>query len=261
MTLAPTGSAARTRALERAASNATAALASDTWPDLLADELRELNATWQESAQVCADVAWQARAAGRSALHLLSPEQIIHPSADPVTARTMRHLYLASLRYDFRCPSIESLVHKLPEAGRNDLDCYSRALCAFALLGQSRTEGLSLMERVLDEADDHPKTLHVVLHGLWLGHALPGREEHMLALLARPPFAQRTDPIALFREANALRGLGRYPSALASIDRALDLLPPGDLSVHADLVRERSLITASLDAQQISARGASGSPQ
>ncbi|WP_180303627.1 hypothetical protein [Streptomyces sp. JV178] len=47
-----------------------------------------------------------------------------------------------------------------------------------------------------------------------------------------------------FREAGALRQLGRYDDGLAAIDRALDLLPPGDVSVHADLVRERSLIAA-----------------
>ncbi|MEU9246969.1 hypothetical protein [Streptomyces sp. NPDC048385] len=44
--------------------------------------------------------------------------------------------------------------------------------------------------------------------------------------------------------AGALRHRGRYDEWLAAIDRALGLLPPGDVSVHADLVRERSLIAA-----------------
>ncbi|MCC3778737.1 tetratricopeptide repeat protein [Streptomyces sp. UNOB3_S3] len=206
-----------------------------------------MNATWQESADACADLAWQARTTGSSALLVLRPEQITSPGPDPVTARAHRHLYLAGLRYDFRCPSIEALVHRMPPSVVDRLDAYSRAMWAFALLGQSRTDGFVLMDEVLVEAGDHPKTLQVLLHGLWLGHRLPGREERMLRLLDLPPFAGRADPIALFRKAAALRGLGNYRKALEAIDQALDLLPPGDPAVHADLVRERSLITAAHD--------------
>ncbi|MER5782641.1 tetratricopeptide repeat protein [Streptomyces mobaraensis] len=229
------------------AAAATAVAAGDTWPDVLADLLSDIDATWQESAEVCADIAWQARATGTSALLVLRPEQITDPVSDPVIARAHRHLYLAGLRYDFRCPSIEALFDRMPPAVVHHLDVYSRALWAFALLGQSRTGGFAVMDQVLDGADDHPKVLQVLLHGLWLGHRLPDREERMLRLLDRPPFADRTDPVALFREAAALRGLGNYRKALDIIDRALDLLPPGDPSVHADFVRERSLITAAGD--------------
>ncbi|MGY4968338.1 hypothetical protein ACWGCC_03785 [Streptomyces nigrescens] len=232
-----------------------AALAQATsghnWPRTLAGLLGEVDATWQESADVVADVAWQARADGHSALLLLEPDELTCAATNPLTARTYRHAYLGTLRYDFRCRRIETLVHDMPEHVVNGLDCYSRALHAFALLGQSRPAGFALMQQVLNEAGDHPKTLHVLLHGVWLGHALPGREEHMLQLLARPPFAAGTDPIAQFRKAAALRGLGRYDQALASIDRALDLLPPGDVAVHADLVRERALITAAQEWQQL----------
>ncbi|MDT0568597.1 hypothetical protein RM704_14160 [Streptomyces sp. DSM 3412] len=71
----------------------------------LAEALRDLDATWQESAEVCADVAWQARAAGNSALVLLDPEHVTDPGPGPVIWRTYRHLYLSTLRYDFRCRS------------------------------------------------------------------------------------------------------------------------------------------------------------
>ncbi|MEU1293792.1 hypothetical protein ABZ439_15350 [Streptomyces sp. NPDC005840] len=71
-----------------------------------------------------------------------------------------------------------------------------------------------------------------------------------------------TGPIVLFRTAGALRRLGRYDEGLSAIDRAIDCLPPGDISVHADLVRERSLLCAALGLHQHRAptRASSGVP-
>ncbi|WP_432141059.1 hypothetical protein [Streptomyces sp. bgisy084] len=217
-----------------------------SWPIRLAGDLRELDADWRESAEVCANAAWAARSAGHSVLGLLSPEQVAAAGVDPVTSRTFRHLYLSALRFDFRCPTLQAVVEQLPSA-LGSLDCYSRALYAFALLGQSRPEGLALMDEVLAEAGEHTKTLHVLLHGLWLGQDLEQGAERLLALSSRPGFDADRDSIMLFRVAGAQRRLGRYDEGLAAIDRALDLLPPGDITVHADLVRERSLIAAARD--------------
>ncbi|MFD5751500.1 hypothetical protein [Streptomyces sp. NPDC127033] len=241
----------RRTALLRARARATVNTADRSWPGRLAGDLRKLDANWRESAEVCADAAWTARATGHSVLGLLSPDRVTDGSLDPVTARTFRHLYLSALRYDFRCSSIQALVEQLPQPTRRGLDCYSRALYAFALLGQSEPEGLDLMDEVLDEAGTHAKTLHVLLHGLWLGQDLDQGASRLLALSARPPFDTGTDPIVLFRRASALRRLGRYHEALAAIDTAMELLPPGDITVHADLVRERSLITTAGDLHQL----------
>ncbi|UIX34377.1 hypothetical protein [Streptomyces sp. GQFP] len=221
--------------------------ADPLWPARLAGDLRKLSADWQESAEVCADAAWAARAAGNSVLGLLHPGQVTATGLDPVTARTYRHLYFSGLRYDFRCAALQSLAEPLLESERGPLDCYSRALYAFALLGQSRPEGLAVMDEVLDEAGDHAKTLHVLLHGLWLGLDLDQGAQRLLALSTRPPLHSATDPIVAFRRAGALRRLGHYDASLAAIDRALDLLPPGDTTVHADLVRERSLTATARD--------------
>ncbi|MET9507666.1 hypothetical protein ABZX62_04155 [Streptomyces flavidovirens] len=221
-------------ALREARARATNYLATPFWPVRLAEELRELGADWRESAEVCADAAWAARASGRSVLGLLSPDEITAADLDPVIARTYRHLYLCALRYDFRCATLQAFVEQLPPSAASELDCYSRALYAFALLGQSRPEGLALMDEVFAQAGDHPKTCHVLLHGLWLGHDLDHGAEQLLALSARPAFGTAgTDPTVLFRVAGALPRLGRYDEGLAAIDRALDLLPPGDVTVHA----------------------------
>ncbi|MFJ4918442.1 hypothetical protein [Streptomyces sp. NPDC088725] len=240
----------RALALLKAKGLATAHPAAPSWPIRLAEDLRELDADWQESAEVCADAAWAARSAGHGVLSLLSPEQVTAAGPDPVTTRTFRHLYLSALRFDFRCPSLQAFVEQLPDTALRSLDCYSRALYAFALLGQSRPEGLTVMDEVLAEGGEHAKTLHVLLHGLWLGQDLDQGAERLLSLSTRPALNTGRDPIVFFRVAGALRRLGRYDEGLAAIDRALDLLPPGDIAVHADLVRERSLISAARDLHQ-----------
>ncbi|SBT92173.1 hypothetical protein GA0115233_104110 [Streptomyces sp. DI166] len=236
----------RAAALKGAATAAIEALTGREWPTLLAEALRETDATWQESAEVCADVAWQARAADNSALIVLTPEHVTDASQDPVIWRTYRHLYLSTLRYDFRCRDIESLMNRVPVSVLNE-DPYSEALYGFARLGQSRSDGLAVLHRVLVAAPGHPKTLHVLLHGVWLGTFLPGRAPMLLALVGLLPEGGLNDPIALFRMASARRSLGQYPEALTAIDHALELLPPNELAVHADLVRERALITTAHD--------------
>ncbi|MGW3009598.1 hypothetical protein ACWC9R_12280 [Streptomyces sp. NPDC001219] len=243
----------RTGALARAASLAVETVASTEWPARLAESLNDLEATWQESAEICANVAWQARASGNSALALLRPEHVIGHGPDanfPVFGRTYRHLYLTTLRYDFRCRTIESLLNQVPLSVLN-ADPYSWALYAFARLGQSRSDGLEVMERVLATASDHPKTLHVLLHGVWLGGLLPDRAHTLLALVDRLPDQGADDAVAQFRKASAHRAQGQYRQAHAAIDRALELLPPGELAVHSDLVREHALITAAHDLDRL----------
>ncbi|MFJ2812237.1 hypothetical protein [Streptomyces sp. NPDC087294] len=239
-------SSERAVALTGAAPAAIEAITGSEWPTLLAEALREIEATWKESAEVCADVAWQARVAGNSALVVLAPEQVTDAGPDPVIWRTYRHLYLSTLRYDFRCRVIEDLMNKVPVSVLNE-DPYSEALYGFSRLEQSRSDGLAVMHRVLVAAPGHTKTLHVLLHGVWPGTFLPGRAPMLLALVGLLPEGGLNDPIALFRMASARRSLGQYPEALTAIDHALELLPPGELAVHADLVRERLLITTAHD--------------
>lgn len=204
--------------------------------------MRVAQASWQESAAFLGDVAWQARRDGRR----LAEEIPSATSAglDPLAARTRVHLLGLALRYDFRRVELEELLR----AYHGRWDVFSHALYAFALLGQSKPQGLQALSEVLAEAGDDVKVLHTLLHGLWLGDGLPERHQHMLGILSRPPFTGRTDALALFREAGVLREMRCFGEALATIDRALELLPPGDPAVHDDLVRERALILLARDA-------------
>jgi len=163
---------------------------------------------------------------------------------DPITARTVRHLRLTALRYEFQCKAIQD------ELAQDDrLDPYTEALAIFAALGLSQPAGIPAMHRLLDDpaAAREPKVLHTLLHGLWLGENLDRGAELTLDLLLRPPFDERQDPIALYREARARRRMGQLDRALTTIEQAIDVLPAGSPDVHADLVRERGLITLARD--------------
>lgn len=201
-------------------------------------------ASWRESARVTGDLAWRARAEGFSALLFLDAAYVM--SLDPGTAfgRALWHAYLTTLRYDFRCVAIEEFFAGLP-SDRGSEDPYTDALRAFALLGRSRTEGLELMETVVARAGGEDKVVHALLHGLWLGENLPRQASLMLGLLETSTFSDGLlGPEALFRKAGALRRLKQYEPALAAVQSAIDCLDPGEVVVHADCVRERSLILA-----------------
>ncbi|MEU5958242.1 hypothetical protein [Streptomyces sp. NPDC047525] len=206
-------------------------------------------ATWQESAAFLADVAWQARRDGRRLAEEIPRDT--SSTRDPITARTRIHLLGLALRYDFRRVALEEAMRE----HRGPWDVFTRALFAFALLGQSKPQGLQVMDGVLAYAADDVKVLHTLLHGLWLGDGLPQRHQHMLGLLSRPPFRERTDPLALFREAGTLREMHCFGEALATIDRALELLPPGDPGVHDDLIRERALVIVARDVHEAARAG------
>lgn len=214
------------------------------WTDCAAAWLSRAQADWQTSAVFCNQTAWYARSRRNSATtHLTGTNHLAASGADPVHDRALRHLQLVALRYDFRCQSIQTLIDTVPTEPRERWDPYTRALEAFALLGQSSPRGLAAMRRSLAEAGDNAAVLHALLHGLWLADDLPDQAEQILHLAAHPAFATN-DPIALMRKATALRLLGRRTDALDTIGRAMEALGPDAPDVHADLVRERSLITA-----------------
>ncbi|MFE2111200.1 hypothetical protein ACFXAF_35785 [Kitasatospora sp. NPDC059463] len=218
--------------------------AGQPWTTEAARWLSRAGADWQTSAALANHLAWYARSRRNSALlHITGVDHLTQPGTDRTHAQALRHLHLVALRYDFRSRTIQQLLDQSPDHERARWDPYTRALHAFALLGRSVPGALDAMNRSLAEAGDNPQVCHALLHGLWLGDSLPGQAEQILQLAAWPTFDDN-DPIALFRTATAWRTLGRRTEALTAIDDALEALAPNQPDVHADLVRERTLITA-----------------
>ncbi|GAA4799328.1 hypothetical protein [Streptomyces ziwulingensis] len=246
------------------------------WTREAAGWLARGGADWQESARVTGDLAWRSRAQGHSALVFLTDTHVAAADPGEPYGRALWHCFLTTLRYDFRCTAIEEFfaltgyagtaasggpapagpadaagpADGADGAGQTDtagLDPYSTAMRAFALLGRSRTTGLALLAEVVARAGHDEKVVHALLHGLWLGEDLPDQPRRMLDLLRAPAFADGPGAEALFRKASALRRLRRFDEALAAVQCAIDGLDPREVVVHADCVRERSLILAERD--------------
>lgn len=244
--IAPTAVAARAADLDTLRSTTQRRIdQGEDWIGPLDSGLRLTGATWQESATVCGPAVWYARRTGRNVLKDLESRPTPRTDLSAARHRTWWHVYFTAQRFDFRCQAIRTVFQALDPPGAEHADPYIRAHQVFAVLGRSQPAGLAMLDDLLDdpEAARSGEVLHVALHGLWLGHLLPGRAERILHLSALPPLSRAADPIALMRAAGALRQLGRHHDALDAIDRAIDALPAGDPAVHADLVRERALLT------------------
>jgi len=218
---------------------------SARWTDDVAQWASLLKMTWEESASFVANVTWRERQKGNSVLLHLTLDEVAGEVQGPA-ARTELHLLATGLRYDFRCAALVNLFDQITTPV-NELDPYSRAQHAFALLGQSDPAGLAHMDSTLASAPDNAQVGHTLLHGLWLGVGLPDQAQRILDLASsHPAFAGGTDPIALFRQAMAYRRLGKFSEALTSITSAIELLPYGtDAMVHDQFVREWGLLTSS----------------
>lgn len=213
---------------------------TSAWIGLTREWLAAGEASWHRSAQFCADVAWSARAARNSALLHLSRRDIpgtFHAPADV----GLLHLFLQSQRYDYRFRSICEVIAGLA-VPVEDLDPFSRAIYAFALLGQNADVGLVEFEEVRRLGSDHEKVAHALLHGLWFASHLPDQATRILELINSTPALRDNDATVALRKAYALRKLRRYDEASQSIDLGMLCLSPDAVDVHQDFVRERAMI-------------------
>jgi tetratricopeptide (TPR) repeat protein len=201
--------------------------------------LQELDATWSESAEFCAKLCRSARDCRNSARPYLNADDIARSDLTGVPGRALMHLYLTSLRYEFRGTALEHFIESLPRPV-SSLDPYTHALYAWALLVQNKPEGVAEMNAVLNRGgEDDRSVLHALQEGLQYAEEIPDHAELMLTLWRRPGPASWRDETVLLREAAALRRLGRYDEALATIDRSIMLLQPNDTDRYHRRMSER----------------------
>ncbi|WP_232660468.1 hypothetical protein [Pseudonocardia sp. TRM90224] len=217
------------------------------WIGMAISWLQDGDAGWERSAYFCADVSWTARAAGNSALLHIDKSDLTLPV---ITAgeRGLLHLLLQSQRYDFRFAAIRETVAGLGVAVEA-LDPFSRAIHAFALLGQSAPEATAEFDATSALGGSNEKVQHALLHGLWLAESLPDQAERILRFVDSTDVLRADDPVVALRKAHALRKLHRFDEALQSIDLGISQISPAALDVHRDFVRERSMIIAVRDTQ------------
>jgi tetratricopeptide (TPR) repeat protein len=203
--------------------------------------LEDGNATWQESAGVCAEVGFRAYLADKPdpvTLDMIS-------SRGPLTAsgRAMLHLHLIALRLAYRWEAMEECLAALGTAVET-LDPYSRVYHVFALLAENHPAGLEEMAKLLAVAGDDYRVNLSLVEGLRLSRGIPDQAARMLDLLDSPALSTSQSPDPLYRKAFALRKLGRYDEALRVADECLQKIPPLQVQDRVRILQERDLILA-----------------
>jgi len=224
--------------------------AGDDWVKTAVAWLEEGEATWQESASVCAEVGFRAYLADKP--DPVTPELI--KSRGPLTAggRALLHLHLIALRMAYRWEAMEECL-MTTGVPVEELDPYSRVYHVFALLAQNHPSGLDEMAKLLSVAGDDYRVNLSLVEGLRLSRGMTDQAERMLELLARPALAMSKSPDPLYRKAFALRKLGRYDEALQIADECLQKLSPLQVQDRVRILQERDLILAEQTIQQLEA--------
>jgi tetratricopeptide (TPR) repeat protein len=185
-------------------------------------------------------LAWRARDAGQRI-----PAENDHLScADhpyPETARrVVAYAHGARLRFDFKFDELDEWCTRWLQDLRDD--AYLVSFAAFAALGLRSERGRPLIERALRLPDVDSGCRSACLHALWFAIDLADQAERIMALSEEMIGRGEESGNLYFWRCFALRRLGRLDEALASVDRAMALLPAGMNQVHQDYVRERELI-------------------
>jgi tetratricopeptide (TPR) repeat protein len=227
----------------------------NAWVLTAVDWLAEGEATWQESATVCAEVGFRAYLADRP--DPITIEMI--KSAGPLTVRgrALLHLHLIAIRLAYRWEAMEDCLASVGVPIK-DLDPYSRVYHVFALLAENHPSALTEMAELLAVAGDDYRVNLSLLEGLRLSRGIPDSAQRMLDLLNGPALSSSRSPDPLYRKAYALRKLGRYDEALRVADECLQRIPPLQVQDRVRIVQERELILAeqAIEQQATAAREA-----
>jgi tetratricopeptide (TPR) repeat protein len=211
------------------------------WRETVVAWLDRGEATWQESANVCAEVGFQAYLADKPdtiSVPMIKAGDLMAPAG-----RALLHLHLVALRLAYRWEDMEQCLTSL-DTTIQELDPYSRAYHVFALLAGNQPNGVEEMNDLLAVAgDDYRVTLSLV-EGLRLSRGIEDQAEQMLRLLDRPAMKQSRSPDPLYRKAFALRKLGRYDEALRVVDECLQRISPLQVRDRVRILQERELILA-----------------
>jgi hypothetical protein len=212
---------------------------SPSWIDELADLADECDLSPRVLRGTISTLAWQARDVGQP-MPTVSVEE-----SGPVGTRELCRRYLLGfrLRFDFRFDALSAQVRTWLRADPED--ALLLAMSGFAGLGQQSSRALRDIDASLASPNADYVTTIFCLHGLWFGNDVDGQAERIEALSDELISRGEIEPNVFFWRAYAFRRMERFDEARESIDRAIELLAPGNNTIHQDYVRERALITTS----------------
>jgi hypothetical protein len=222
------------------------------WVFDLAEIAAQADVSLEAVRRATSNLAWQARDIGQR-MPAAGDWQRCNQAPDPLAVRRiLAYAHGFRLRFDFR---FEELA-KQASGWLTDVpdDGLIQALAAFAALGAHSERAEPLLRHAMAAVDYDSVCRWTCLHGLWFGTHLPDQADRIIEL-SDEMIGRGEDAANLYYwRAFALRRLDQLDAAVASIDRAIMLLPVGQNAVHQDYVRERELIqTTQLLKDQISA--------
>ena len=212
---------------------------SPSWIDELADLADECDLSPRVLRGTISTLAWQARDVGQP-LPTVSVDE-----SGPVGTRELCRRYLMGfrLRFDFRFDALSAHVRTWLRADPED--ALLLAMSGFAGLGQQSSRALRDIDASLASPNADYVTTIFCLHGLWFGNDVDGQAERIVALSDELISSGEIEANVYFWRAYAFRRMERFDEARESIDQAIELLTPGNNTIHQDYVRERALITTS----------------
>jgi hypothetical protein len=222
------------------------------WVFALAEAASEADLGLEVIRRATSGVSWVAREIGQR-MPGTDDWQRCKQAPDPHAARRiLAYAHGFRLRFDFRFEELGALTSRwlteVPDDGM------IQALASFAALGAHSDRAEPLLRRAMAAPDYDGACRRICLHGLWFGSHLPDQAERIIEL--SDEMIGRGEDVAnvYYWRAYALRRLGRLDAAMASVDRAIALLPVGMNAVHQNYVRERELIqTTALLGEQVRA--------
>lgn len=187
------------------------------------------------------DLAWEAREHGLSALTRYSLDA---PSKweNAKSRWAVAVVLLQSARFDFNYQSIKVILGELEREEFASFGLYD----AFDSFATMAAPGEAVEEsKVRDQIRAayslrHEKIAQLLLHGMWLAPE-GGYADAMIETCDNLLTINNSDPVTYLRKAEGHRRAGEYDTAVAALDKGIELNDPSATGVHGDFVRQRVL--------------------
>lgn len=210
----------------------------ENWVAEFASWIVKNDIAFSDMLNLAAGVCWYARSNNVSAVDIVQRRELTNTDGS-LRGFTIIYCYLQSARFDFDYRKIRQAVGII-DADSPEYRPVVNAFRLFADLAKGEHVDVERIDNIISD-NDHPKILHLLIHGMWLS-PLGEYGEKLIDIATVLIRLDPKDSNAWMRRAEGHRRLGEYEKAIDAIDTAIATLPAKEVVIHADYVRERGNI-------------------